>query len=371
MKITTRAKRITAFIFFLIGFLLFASFLLPELVVLTLPFIIAFVLAKLIEPLVVFLNSKLKLPRKIGSAILVFLAVSALVSLVVSLGSRIIDEITYLVSHADDISGQFILFLQNTQDFLNGILGERFSGLFGMQVDFSEIGNNISGYINAYIGPAIEKVLSLVKSLPNILLFTVVLILGTYFISSDNEKISLFLHSLVPEKVSVHLSNVKKDMSKAFFGYVRAQLLLMCITFFECTVGFLVIGGTFAKYALLLGLTISIIDMFPVLGTGTVLIPWGIYSLITGDVRVGVSLLILYGICLLVRQLLEPRIVGKQIGLHPLATLMTMYAGLRLIGVFGMILGPVLTLIIKNLADSGVFKSVTDYLNCKDITEEN
>lgn len=369
MKITTRARRITVFILVLIGCLLFAAYLLPQLIVLTLPFIIAFCLAKLIEPLVVFLNKKLKLPRKFASAILVLLVVSGLIAAAVSLGSRIIDEITYLVSHADDISENFTLFLQNSQNFLNGLLGGRFAEFFAAQIDFGEIGNNISEYINSYIGPAIEKVVQIVKSLPNILLFSVVLILGTYFISSDNETISEFLHTLIPKKAALHLANVKKDMSRAFFGYIRAQLLLMSITFFECTVAFLVIGGTYAKYALLLGITISVIDMFPVLGTGTVLIPWGLYSLITGDVRVGVSLLILYGICLLVRQLLEPKIVGKQIGLHPLVTLMTMYAGLRLIGFAGLILGPVLALIIKNLADSGLFRAMGNYLNCVDIKE--
>jgi len=363
MKITNRAKRITLFSVILAGIVLFCVFLLPEIVMLTLPFIIAFLLAKLIEPLVSFLNTRLKIPKKLSTAILVILVVSGLIWLAVALGSRIIEEITYLVSHADDVSVQFTAALGNIRNFISGFLGEKFVENFGIHIDYAEIGESISEYINSYIGPAIEKVVSIAKRLPNILVFTIALILGTFFISSDSEHIAEALHKLVPQKVREHFSQIKKDMSKAFFGYIRAQLLLMVITFFECTVGFLVIGGSFAKYALLLGLTISIIDMIPVLGTGTVLIPWGIYSLVTGDIRVGVSMLILYGICLLVRQLLEPKIVGKQIGLHPLITLMTMYAGLNLIGFIGMILGPILALVIKNLADSGIFRAIGDYLN--------
>ena len=362
MKFSKRAKRITIFSVILVAVLLFCIFLLPEVIVLTLPFIIAYLLSKLIEPLVVLLNKKFKVPRRLASAILVLLVVSGLIWLVVAVGARIADEISYLLTHTDDIVATFTQFFTNIQDFLNGFLGEKFGGFFGTQIDISEIGNRISEYVNGYIGPAIEKIVAVLKSLPNVLVFIVVLILGTYFISSDNEKISEFIEKITPTVAKKQFSLIKRDMSKAFFGYIRAQLLLMTITFFECTVGFLVIGGSFAKYALLLGLTISIIDMFPVLGTGTVLIPWGLYCLLTGNIRVGVSLLILYGICLLVRQLLEPKIVGKQIGIHPLVTLMTMYAGLNLIGFAGMILGPILALVIKNLAESGFFRAIKHYL---------
>lgn len=366
MKITERAKRITLFGVLLLGILLFGAYLLPELVILTLPFIIAFLLAKLIEPLVSFLNVRLKIPKKLASAVLVASVVSGLIWLIVALGTRIFEEISYLVYHSEDVSALVTTSVRNIRNFLAGFLGEKIVNNFGAHIDFAEIGTNISEYITSYIGPAIEKTVSLAKSLPNVLVFIVALILGTFFISSDSEHISEVLKKLFPQKVRELFSGVKRDMSKAFFGYIRAQLLLMTITFFECTVGFLIIGGAYAKYALLLGLTISIIDMIPILGTGTVLIPWGLYSLITGDIRVGVSMLILYGICLLVRQLSEPKIVGKQIGLHPLITLMTMYAGLKLIGFFGMILGPILALLIKNFAESGVFKAIWDYINCKE-----
>ena len=122
--------------------------------------------------------------------------------------------------------------------------------------------------------------------------------------------------------------------------------------------GFVLIGGSLAGYALILGIAISIIDALPILGTGTVLIPWGLGAIFTGNVRLGLYLLILYGICFLVRQLLEPKIISGQIGLHPLVTLMTMYAGLRTIGLLGMIIGPVIALIIKNIAQAGVFKAI-------------
>lgn len=368
MIFSKRARRITVFSVILVAVLLFCVFLLPEVIVLTLPFIIAFLLAKLIEPLVVFLNRRVKIPRKLASGILVILVVSGLIWLLVAVGSRIADEISYLVSHTDEITSVLTQFFKNVQNFLNGFMGGKLSQFFGTELDMSAIGEKVSSYVNGYVGPAIQKMVAVVKSLPNVLVFIVVLILGTYFISSDNEKISEYLEKATPEFAKKHFTSVKRDMSKAFFGYIRAQLLLMTITFFECTIGFLVIGGSFAKYALLLGLSISVIDMFPVLGTGTVLIPWGLYCLVTGNIRIGISLLILYGICLLVRQLLEPKIVGKQIGIHPLVTLMTMYAGLRLIGFAGMILGPILALVFKNLAESGFFRVIKNYLMCN---EEN
>lgn len=368
MKFSKRTKRIALSSVILVAVLLFCIFLLPHLVVLTLPFIIAYLIAKLIEPAVAFLTEKVKIPRKISSAILVVVSVSALVGIIILLGNKIAEEIRYLLSHTGDIANTFTEILKRIEGLLNGLLGKRFSAAISSHIDYAKIGDMITEYLNGHIGPVIEKTFEVVKRLPNVLVFIIALILGTYFISSDRKRISSSIKSFVPQNARVHLSAMKNDLLKALFGYVRAQLLLMTITFFECTVGLLVIGGSYGKYALLIAFVISVIDMIPVLGTGTVLIPWGIYSLVTGSTRVGITLLILYLICLLVRQLLEPKIVGKQIGLHPLITLMTMYAGLNLIGFVGMILGPIIALIIKNLAEGGFFKTIKNYLLCN---EEN
>jgi len=165
------------------------------------------------------------------------------------------------------------------------------------------------------------------------------------------------------------IDGLMKNVFSALGAYIRAQLILICITFFELSIGFLVIGGKVADYALLLALIISIIDAIPILGTGVVLIPWGVLSLLSGDIRLGIMLIILYLICLLVRQLTEPRLVAHRIGIHPLPILMVMYIGLRFFGLFGMILGPVLALVVKQLHTDGLFKKIGDYIRGAEINE--
>jgi len=354
--LTKKQKRIAGFFSIIFVVILLCWFALPKLIVVTLPFIIAYVISRLIEPIVKFLNKKLKIPRKIGSAIVVILTVALLSWLISSIISRIVIEINNLISQKDVIALKILSTFYSWQDFFSRYVGSEFGAYILNSLDLSQITSNLSSFLVGYIKPTIENALDIAKSFPTIIIFTVVLIIGTYFMSVYKERISKSLHALVPRKIRRYFDAFTKDMSFALLGYIKAQLTLMSVTFLELTIGFTFLGGDIANYALLLGLVISVIDAFPILGTGTVLIPWGLYSLITGDIRLGVSLLILYGICLMVRQILEPRVLGKQIGLHPLITLMTMYIGLKLFGILGMIIGPVSALIIKNFYESGMFE---------------
>ena len=138
-------------------------------------------------------------------------------------------------------------------------------------------------------------------------------------------------------------------MFSALFGWIKAQLILMTITFTELNIGFLIMK---VENSLLLSLLIAVVDALPILGTGTILIPWAIIKLISGDYRLGISLLLLYLIVIIVRQLIEPKIVGKQIGMYPLLTLFAMYTGLQAMGFAGMIVGPIIVLIIKSILES-------------------
>ena len=351
-------KRICIFTAVLILFVLFAVFLLPRLIVWVLPFIFAFIIAKIIDPIVLFLNKRLKIPKKLSSGITVVLVVALIIWVVAVAASRIVGEITSLVAQADVLSRQITEFFENWRDIILSYGNTGFVRFLDENVDLNQIGTEIYNYLTGYIWPMLEKLISVVKSQPNMLVFIIALFLGTFFISSDAENIRKAVRKMIPDAARKHVRGVKIGMSKALWGYVRAQLILMCITFTECTIGFLIIGGPTASYALLLGIVIAIIDAFPILGTGTVLIPWSIAMFISGNMRMGFALLIIYGVCLLVRQILEPRIVSGQIGIHPLVTLMSMYVGLKILGFLGMILGPVLALIIKSLCDSGFFKAV-------------
>ncbi len=338
---------------------LFVFLLLPRMIVWFLPFILAYLLTKLIEPFVHFLCEKCKIPRSIGSIFCIVLAIGLLGGIITAVVSRLWDEANDILTRSDviieNIAARFEAFRDSFASRLG--LADELGNIFN---GFSE---KLSEYAASYTGPAIRGAFDMVKSVPSGIIFTVVFVMASYFMSSDRERIAAGLHRFLPEKIMGFANSLSKNVFSALAAYIRAQLVLICITFFELTIGFLIIGGSVADYALLLALIISIIDAIPILGTGTVLIPWGVFSLISGDIRIGVMLIVLYLICLCVRQLVEPRLVAHQIGIHPLMILMVMYIGLRLFGLFGMILGPILALIVKQLYIGGLFSSIGQYIH--------
>lgn len=341
--------------------ILFVFLLLPRLLVWFLPFVLAFVLFKIIEPLVSLLEKKCRIPRTIGSVLGIVAALSIIGGLVYILLGRIWREINDIIAESDviwaSITEKYYIF----RDTVATRLG--FAGwLDGIFADF---GQRFSEFAAKYTEPAIRGALGVVMSVPSMIVFAVVFILATFFMSSDKDRIREGLRKHIPQKVMDFISGLVDNVFSALGAYVKAQLILICITFFELTIGFLIIGGSLANYALLLAFGISIIDAIPILGTGTVLIPWGVYALIVGDVRLGIMLIVLYLICLAVRQLTEPRLVAHQIGIHPLMILMVMYTGLRVMGFFGMIIGPVLALVVKKMYTGGVFSSVGSYIQGK------
>lgn len=206
--------------------------------------------------------------------------------------------------------------------------------------------SNISATITNLGKSIVKGAYTTAISFPEALVFTLITIMATYFMSSDRERISAVLTRHLPESWIKRILIIKKDMFSALFGYLRAALIIMAITFTELFIGFNIIG---VGYPLLLAFLIAIIDALPVLGTGGVLIPWAIYSFVTNDIKMGVSILVLYVVVLVIRQVIEPRVVGHQIGVYPLLTLTAMYIGLQLIGFAGLILGPITFLLIRNI----------------------
>lgn len=313
------------------------------------PFIIAFALSSLMEPLIKFLIKKVKLNRKASTIISLLLVMSIIGLLLAFLISRIYQEALSLYEimpvYSENIYNNIKDFISRASDIYLKLPDEVTKSAEGMITNLttklSEVGSSVAkGVFNTAI------------SIPQAIIFVIITLLSTFFMASDKEKIYKYIKSSVPEDWVDKVVNIKDDMFAALFGYIRAQLILMSITFVELSIGFAIIG---VKQNILLGLLISIIDALPILGTGGVLIPWSIYNFITGDIRMGISLIILYGVVLVVRQLIEPKVLGQQIGLHPLVTLLSMYVGLRVFGYIGMIIGPITILLLKNII-GGIFK---------------
>ena len=319
-----------------------------------LPFIIAYIIASIIEPIISLMEKKLKLPRKIASVITIIFSLLIFTTFITLLIYRIIYEIKELAERLpafiDLYSEQLIrLFDKGVALYIN--LPAEISIFVDTLV--KQLSQNFMELLPSAT-EATKLAYNVAKSLPSTLIFFIILFMSIYFISSDKEKITRFFKNQLPSTWVTNIVTIKNNLLFALVGYIKAQLILMSITFIELSIGFLIMR---VNYAILLALIISIIDAFPILGTGTILIPWAIISLITGNYTRAFPLIMLYGIVLLVRQLLEPRVLGGQIGLYPLVTLVSMYVGLQALGFIGMILGPVTVLILINLHKTGVFKS--------------
>lgn len=318
-----------------------------------LPFIIAYGIAYITNPFVDLLETKLRIPRKIASLATILLALSFLVTIVSIIIYRGIFEIKKLSDMLPNI-------IESISNLFYDLLDKGINVYDNLPMELAHIVNSlINGFLNSITSIlanlteyTTKFAYNIAKSLPSIFIFIIVLFISTYFISSDKKKISKYVFEKIPKEALSRIIIVKNDLILALLGYVKAQLILMGVTFIEISIGMLIIG---VGYPVILALFISIIDALPVFGTGIILIPWALFNLLSGNFALALYLVILYLIILLVRQLLEPRIVGKQIGLYPLVTLMSMYIGFKALGMIGLIIGPITVLIIRSLIKSNTF----------------
>lgn len=340
---------------FKILLVIFLIFLFTRLWKYVVPFIIAYFFASIIEPVVKFIEKKIKIPRKIGTVFSILFVLGIISSILAFLISRLIKEIhnvylsleinmvtieEFFVRIIDKINGFYIQLPDQVTDIIN-------QGI-----------KNLTNNLQAILRPIADLAqipIQIALYLPQILIFVIVTILATYFMSSDKKTIITYLDLQIPTNWLNQSKNITKNVFSAFFGWFRAQLILTSITFTELLIGLLILN---INNALLLALLIALVDVLPVLGAGTVLIPWAIINLILGNTKLGLSVALLYVIILFVRQLIEPKVLGKQIGVHPLFTLAGMYIGLRIWGVAGMFIGPLSIVALKYLFE-GIAKADT------------
>ncbi|HHV60465.1 MAG TPA: sporulation integral membrane protein YtvI [Clostridiaceae bacterium] len=322
------------------------------------PFLIAVAVAIISEPLIRLLNQKLKIPRKIACIFTLLIALAILGTLVTLLILKIISLAEEFYYNIDKYYNILNTSVNKFMEMLNGLYLELPDEL---SANLREMIINLTSSLTVFLKSFAKGIYTMAISIPDAVIFIIITILATYFITSDRAVIRDSIKSHIPGSWIKKGISIKEDMFSALFGYVRAQLILMSVTFTELSIGFLIIG---VKNAIIIALLISIFDALPIFGTGGILIPWMIISFLSGNATLGFSLLILYGVVLIVRQLIEPKVLGTQIGVHPLVTLFSMYLGLKIFGVLGMIAGPITVLLLKN-----VFRGLNKNTTLKEIFE--
>ena len=320
-----------------------------KLAVFYMPFLIAFVISLLIEPAIRYLMKKINSTRRMSSIIIFLLVFSIIIG---SLTWGIIS----LISESTNLLQTLNLYIDKAYTQIQSAIGR-------MSVTKISISSNISNLvqdtstdilykISSWLTEFLTKLISVITSIPTIAIYVVITILSLYFICTDRIYILDMLEHNMPSKWFQKLAIHIKEISKNLGGYLKAIVTLIFVTFIIAIIGLYILkfAGMNVKYPLLIALSIVFVDALPILGAGTIMLPWAILSALNGDIRLGISITVLWIIMSVVRQILEPKIVSGKIGIHPIFTLIAMYTGFRIIGVFGMIVGPIVLIILKSIA---------------------
>lgn len=340
-----------------------AIYLAFKLAVFYTPFLIAFIFALLMEPAIRFIMKKTKLHRK-TSAILILILVFALVGGCLAWGiATLVSEASNLLQGLNDYFDKAYTLFQN---IMNGLNFEKIKIPEQVMNMLQSSGTDFLQTVSDWVKGALTSLVNGITQIPTIATYTVISLLSLYFITTDKIYMLDQLEHHLPRrwvaKIGIHL----KELVKTLGCYLKAEAILVLVSFVVSLIGFYIFKwiGLEIGYPLLIALGIGFIDALPILGSGSVMIPWAIICGIDGNWKLGVAIMILWAVMSIIRQLIEPRIVSGQIGIHPIFTLLAMYTGFKFIGVMGMLIGPIILIILKNLyatiIDKGIIKSIFD-----------
>ncbi|HYG60165.1 MAG TPA: sporulation integral membrane protein YtvI [Symbiobacteriaceae bacterium] len=331
----------------LLGFLVGAYVLIMYGLPLVMPFLVALIVAELMDPIVQRISGKKKLSRSlaVGLVLLVFvgiftLSVTVAIARLVQEIRGVINSLPHLYPIVMEMGTQFAEQFGRFNDSLPGSIQEMLvKNLESVQGSLADSLKNLT------------SVLGVVSSVPAFVANMLIALIATFFISRDKSDISGFMLSLFPQEWRGALSRVKNDVWTSTVGWAKAQFMLILLTMIQTIIGLELIG---AQYSVTMGVVVGVADLMPVLGPAAVYLPWIAYCFLFGDKIFGIKLLILYAVVAGVRQVLEAKVVGDQIGLHPLAILVSLYLGFHFLGALGFVAGPLLAILLKSMIKSGL-----------------
>lgn len=329
-----------------------------ELLLFFMPFVIGWVIASIVYPLVSWLEKRLKIERKFGSVLIIVLVLGAVVAGIYFGVAALINEVRSLMVHFPELYGELELGLQKSGANLQRVLD-----LFpkGIREDgtalIAGLNQTISNWLSNMGEPAMEMAGNIAKRIPTIFIGTIVMIISAYFFIAERDEVVIWFKTVMPRPIKKRMDMVVTNMKYAIGGYFKAQFKIMAVIGLILVIGLLMIR---IPYAILVAIAIAFLDFLPFFGTGTVLWPWAVYEILAGNYKKAIFLAVLYGITQLVRQVIQPKLVGDGVGLKPLPTLLFLYIGYRTGGIFGMIFAVPVGMIVINMYQSGAFDYILD-----------
>ncbi len=329
----------------------------PKLLSFFLPFVIALIVSAIANPLVNFLEKKVKILRKYSSAVIIVFVLAFLFALIYLALWGAIQGVQALFGEMDDIIATFLGFLDEFRLALSNL---SISLPASLHEAIQSLDSSIETTLTSFAKDLMEQINfsaagSYLNNALNVLILIIISILATYFVMIDRNQLSLAVSRMVPMSIQQYYHVVMDNIKTAVGGYLKTQLKLMIIIMLALWLGFKLLN---VEYALLLAFITAILDFLPVFGTGTIIGPWVVFKVISGDYLYAVFLVIIYLVCLLLKQLLQPKIMGDSVGLSPLYALFFMFVGYRINGIIGMIIGIPVGMVLLSFYRAGFFNRI-------------
>ncbi|MDD2971145.1 MAG: sporulation integral membrane protein YtvI [Lachnospiraceae bacterium] len=325
----------------------------PRIIVFFMPFIIGWIIALIANPLVKFLEEKLKIRRKAVSVLVIILVIAGVIGagylIIAKLVTESVGFINDLPNLVKSLEGDMTVIMQK----LNGIYDKMPEN---MQNNLLLIGDSLSNLGKDLMGnfgtPTVVAVGTFAKNVPSIVIGIVMCILSAYFFTAEKDYVTIQCRRFIPRSLMEKWDILYRSLKTAVGGYIKAQFKIEIWIYLLLFIGLMILN---LKYAALIALGVAILDILPFFGTGLVMLPWAIVKFLSADYKMAIGLLIIWGISQLVRQVIQPKIVGDSIGMSAIPTLFLLYIGYKVAGVIGMIIAVPIGIIIYNMHEAGIF----------------
>ncbi|MCI8735550.1 MAG: sporulation integral membrane protein YtvI [Lachnospiraceae bacterium] len=359
MKQETKAycKALTNIILALIGLVLLII-VLPRVLSFFMPFVVAWIIALLASPMVKFLEEKLKIRRKAGTACVIIAVIALIVLIGYGVAAFLIDQIQGLMHDLPDIWEGLQLQIDE--------ISRSFSRLFAsLPKDvqeswayfFENVENSLGEWVAGLGTPSMSWLGSMAKQLPNLFVAVIMCLVAAFAFTAERANMRNFMQDYMPETMKKYWDMIRVSLSSAVGGYLKAQLKIECWIYLIVAAGLLILR---ISYAPVLAIFIAVLDFLPVFGTGTILWPWIVFEVFGRNYKLAIGLALIWGVSQIVRQVIQPKIMGDSMGMHTLPTVFLLYIGYKVSGIFGMIIAVPIGIIFVNMYQAGVFDTIVN-----------
>ena len=332
------------------------------------PFVIALILAILIQPFVAWLERHLRMPRAFATLIVMMAGLALMVGTISLISVEMISGLSYLIDRLP-------VAMQSAITLLNGFITHHFFPIREKMIDFfytmndsqkaallhhiENVNHEMMALITTTGTNVLRQLMDMMLHLPNAIALLIIIFMATFFICKDWHRFSNYLHRRLAKSIHSTLLQVFNDFKEAVLGYMRAQLALMSVT---CAVLMICLSILRVPHAFTVSLLTAGVDFLPYIGTGAVLLPWATYAFLSGQAPLSFYLALIYLLLVAIRQLLEPKLLATSIGLNPLAALVSVFVGFQIFGWAGIMIGPWLVVFLKSLSHANVFKTAWTFI---------